>query len=197
MLFVWLFKLTAVIPLALFFRPRIRGKKNVPKTPCILAVNHGAAMDPVLINVAFPFKRIYMLTTKKLFNCNRLHQWELKQMGCRPRLSPSGDMETLNEIVRNIKSYELISFFPEGMIKSSVGSFKSGAVMLALTSGLPIVPVYIRTAPFFRGGTAITFGKPMKIGINGLADAKEIEIINQKLRKKIIMLSDKKTGGCV
>ena len=195
MLFVWLFKLTAVLPLALFFRLRIKGKKNVPKTPCILAVNHGAAMDPALINAAFPLKRVYMLTTRKLFNCSRLHQWELKQMGCRPRLSPSGDMETLNEIVSNIKNYELISLFPEGMIKSSVGSFKSGAVMLALTSGLPIVPVYIRTAPFFRGGTRIIFGKPMKVGIEGLADAGEIEKINQKLRKRIIMLSDNKTGG--
>ena len=180
MLYVWVFKLSALLPLILFYRPRIRGRKNVPKTPCILAVNHGAAMDPCLINVAFPLKRVYMLTTKKLFRCPRIFQWQLKLMGCRPRLSPSGDMETLNDIVKNIKNHELISFFPEGMIKSSVGSFKSGAVMLALMSGLPIVPVYLRTAPFYRGGTYITFGKPMHVGMNEVADAEEIEKINEE-----------------
>ena len=66
MLYVWLFKLTGFLPLMLWFRPRVRGRENLPKEPCILALNHGAAMDPVLINAVFPVKRIYMLTAERL-----------------------------------------------------------------------------------------------------------------------------------
>lgn len=190
MLFVWLFKLTAYLPFVLFFHPRSKGKEKVPKTPCILAMNHGAALDPALINVAFPLKRIYMLTAERLFHCNRLHQWELRQMGCRPSISPSGDMETMTEIAGRLRGCEMIGFFSEGRIQSSVGSFRSGAVMLAIRTGLPLVPVYIRTAPFFRGGTRITFGEPVSITAKDIPSAQEIEAISENLRNQVIRLSD-------
>ena len=190
MLFVWLFKLTAYLPFVLYFHPRTRGKEKVPRTPCILAMNHGAAMDPCLINVAFPLKRIYMLTAERLFHCCRLHQWELRQMGCRPSISPSGDMETMAEIAGRLRGYEMIGFFSEGRIQNSVGSFRSGAVMLALRTGLPLVPVYIRTAPFFRGGTQITFGDPVPVDAAEIPGAEEIEKISETLRSRVIRLSD-------
>lgn len=190
MLFVWLFKLTAYLPFVLFFHPRTRGKEKVPSTPCILAMNHGAAMDPCLINVAFPLKRIYMLTAERLFHCNRMHQWELRQMGCRPSISPSGDMETMTEIAGRLRSYEMIGFFSEGKIQSSIGSFRSGAVMLAIRTHLPLVPVYIRTAPFYRGGTHITFGEPVIVDSGSIPGAQEIEEINENLRNQVIKLSD-------
>lgn len=190
MLFVWLFKLTAYLPFVLFFRPRTKGREKVPRTPCILAMNHGAAMDPCLINVAFPLKRIYMLTAERLFHCNRLHQWELRQMGCRPSISPSGDMEVMTEIAGKLRPCELIGFFSEGRIQDSIGSFKSGAVMLAMRTRLPLVPVYIRTAPFFRGGTHITFGDPIPVAAEEMPSAQRIEEINEILRRQVILLSD-------
>ena len=190
MLFVWLFKLTAFLPLFLFFRPRTKGKEKVPKTPCILAMNHGAAMDPCMINLVFPLKRIYMLTAERLFHCNRMHQWELRQMGCRPSISPSGDMEVMTEIAGTLRGCEMIGFFSEGRIQSSVGSFRSGAVMLAIRTRLPLVPVYIRTAPFYRGGTRITFGEPVYVDTKEIPSAKEIEEISENLRRQVIELSD-------
>ena len=190
MLFVWLFKLTAYLPFVLYFRPKTKGKENVPRTPCILAMNHGAAMDPCLVNVAFPLKRIYMLTAERLFHCSKLHQWELRQMGCRPSISPSGDMETLAEIAQRLKPYEMIGFFSEGRIQNSIGSFRSGAVMLAFRTKLPLVPVYIRTAPFFRGGTRITFGDPVRVPEGKIPTAQEIEEISEDLRARVIALSD-------
>ncbi len=191
MLFVWLFKLTAFLPFVLYFHPRTKGKEKVPRSPCILAMNHGAAMDPCLINVAFPLKRIYMLTAERLFHCNRMHQWELRQMGCRPSISPSGDMETMTELAGRLHGYEMIGFFAEGKIQNSVGSFRSGAVMLAMRTHLPLVPVYIRTAPFFRGGTHITFGEPIFIDSEEIPSAQKIEEISENLRSQVIGLSDR------
>lgn len=191
MLFVWLFKLTAFLPFVLYFHPRTKGKEKVPRSPCILAMNHGAAMDPCLINVAFPLKRIYMLTAERLFHCNRMHQWELRQMGCRPSISPSGDMETMTELAGRLHGYEMIGFFAEGKIQNSVGSFRSGAVMLAMRTHLPLVPVYIRTAPFFRGGTHITFGEPILIDSEEIPSAQKIEEISENLRSQVIGLSDR------
>ena len=190
MLYVWLFKLTAFLPLMLLYRPRVRGRVNLPGKPCILALNHGSAMDPVLINAIFPLKRIYMLTAERLFRTTRLNQVQLHWMGCRPSISPSGDMETMTEIACNLRNYEMIGFFSEGKIQSSVGSFRSGAVMLAIRTHLPLVPVYIRTAPFFKGGTHITFGEPIVVDTKDIVSAKEVEEISNDLRRQVIELSD-------
>lgn len=157
-------------------------------------MNHGAAMDATLVNTLYPFKRIYMLTTKKLFNCSRLHQWELWQMGCRPSMSPSEDIETMTAIANNLKKYELIGFFSEGKIHNSVGNFMGGAVMLALRTKLPLIPIYIKTAPFYKGGTRITFGEPIEVNTKEYPTAKDIEEINDILRSRVIRLSLTKGG---
>lgn len=190
MLYVWLFKLTAFLPLMLWYRPRIRGRGNLPGKPCILALNHGSAMDPVLINAIFPLKRIYMLTAERLFRTTKLNQVQLRWMGCRPSISPSGDMETMTELAAKLHRYEMIGFFSEGKIQNSIGSFRSGAVMLAIRTHLPLVPVYIRTASFFKGGTHITFGEPIIVDTTGIPSAQRIEEISDDLRKRVIQLSD-------
>lgn len=190
MLYVWLFKLTAFLPLTLWYRPRVRGRERLPGKPCILALNHGSAMDPVLINAIFPLKRIYMLTAERLFHTTRLNQVQLRWMGCRPTISPSGDMETMTELAGKLHRYEMIGFFSEGKIQSSIGNFMSGAVMLAFRTHLPLVPVYIRTASIFRGGTHITFGEPIIIDTTGIPSAQKIEEINDDLRRRVIQLSD-------
>ena len=196
MLFVLLFKLTAYLPLMLYFHPRITGKKQVPREPCILAMNHGHAMDPCMINLAFPLKRIYMLTSKHLFNCSRLHQWELRQMGCRPCLSPAGDIETMTEIAGGIRPCEHIGYFAEGKIQAGIGNFRSGPVMLALQTDLPLVPVYIKTAPFYKGGSHIVFGKPVDLHAGGKAiNSDRILQLNEELRRTVIMLSDDQNEG--
>jgi len=191
MLYVWLFKLTAFLPLMLWFHPRVRGRENLPGKPCILALNHGAALDPVLINAVFPLKRIYMLTAARLFRTAGINQLQLRWMGCRPSISPSGDMETIAEIAGRLHRYEMIGFFSEGKIESSVGSFRSGAVMLALRTRLPLVPVYIHTAPFFRGGSRISFGKPVQLDADQAAGMKEIEEFSENIRNQVIGLSDR------
>ena len=190
MLYVWLFKLTAFLPLMFWYRPRVRGRENLPGKPCILALNHGSAMDAVLINAIFPLKRIYFLTAERLFRTSRLNQVQLRWMGCRPSISPSGDMETMAGIADKLRSCEMIGFFSEGKIQSSIGSFRSGAVMLAVRTHLPLVPVYIRTAPFFRGGTHIAFGEPVAVDTAGIPGAQKIEEINDDLRNRVIRLSD-------
>ena len=194
MLYVWLFKLTAYLPLTLFYRIRIIGKENKPKGKCIFALNHSSAMDGTLINVVFPLRRIYFLTTRKLFNCSKIHQWQLWQMGCRPSLSPSEDMETMMNIAGSMKKKEMIGFFSEGKIHHSVGNFMGGAVILALKTKLPLVPVYIKTAPFYKGGTQISFGEPIELEMKEYPTAEDIAELNDILRSKVIKLSVNKGG---
>ena len=62
--------------------------------------------------------------------------------------------------------------------------------MLAIRTHLPLVPVYIRTAPFFKGGTHITFGEPIVVDTKDIVSAKEVEEISNDLRRQVIELSD-------
>ena len=51
--------MTAYLPLLLYYRPRITGKKRVPETPCILAMNHGGGSpEPQLRDLVSMIQRL-------------------------------------------------------------------------------------------------------------------------------------------
>lgn len=104
----------------------------------------------------------------------------------------------MTDIAGRIRHCEHIGYFAEGKIQAGIGSFRSGAVMLALQTDLPLVPVYIKTAPFYKGGTHIVFGKPVDLHTRGkVVNSDSILQLNEELRRTVIMLSDDQNDGGV
>ena len=136
-------------PAYLWFRPKLyytsdRARERI-RGGALLIANHVGFVDPVLLLCAVPYRRQFFIVSEELMD-----KWSgVIFGGCRcirvDRENP--DMATFREIVARLKSGEVISMFPEGHItfdSDKPSAFKSGMVLMAVRSGVPIVPVYIR-----------------------------------------------------
>ena len=182
-------KFTAYVPMRLYCFLRIRGKEHLPKGPCILVANHGSMMDPVLMHAALPMKKISFLCSPKLFQCPSICRKFLRKMGAVPLTNVMEEIEELKKRAAEESSNHLIGFFSQGAISHTQSAFQPGAAILACQTGLPLVPVFIQCAPFFRGGSRICFGKPLPVEKNDALDKGIVTSITGEIRNRVYELS--------
>jgi 1-acyl-sn-glycerol-3-phosphate acyltransferase len=75
-------------------------------------------------------------------------------------------MNTLRVITDKLKQGEIVSMFPQGRISSGGdegASFKSGMVLMAIRSGAPIVPVYIKQKKSFFSRLNVVIGERVSV----------------------------------
>ena len=189
MLFTRLFKYTSWLPMTMVYRLKVTGKEYLPPEPYIIVSNHSLGVDPLLINLALINKRIYFLTAKKLFECPNILQWMLYQMGCIPSISPVVDADNLYDTACSLHKNEIIGFFSQGKMQNNTETFKTGAIVLALRTGFPIVPVYVRSKGAFKGKSQVCFGVPMTVDSSMAVSSEGINKLNEQIRERVIMLS--------
>ncbi len=134
--------------LATWFRYSIEGIENIPKEgPAILAVNHIAYLDPLIIaNVVDKAgRRPRLLAKAELFQDKRI-AWLLKGAGQIEvkRGSHEAPM-ALDHALAALRRGEVIVIFPEGTITNDPDlnpmEAKTGMARLALAAGVPVIPV--------------------------------------------------------
>lgn len=182
-------KLTGFIPLQLYCMARIRGKKNLPKAPFILVANHGSMLDPVVMHMTLLTRHISFLCSPGLFRCPRICQAFLRKMGAIPLTNGVAELTELRARAEKADAHHVIGFFSQGTISNTQSAFKPGAAALAQQTGLPLVPVYMRIAPFFRGGSRIRFGEPMPVEKTESLDREKIAELTEEIRKRVYALS--------
>ena len=76
-------------------------------------------------------------------------------------------MDSFREITSHLKDGDIVSMFPEGHVNEdtsgAVASFKSGMVLMAMCSGAPIVPIYIRKPAHRYNRVVMVIGEPVDI----------------------------------
>lgn len=176
------------IYLAIFYKPTIEGKENIPTTgPVVLCGNHTNYLDPLLLGSAT--KRTIRFLAK-----NELHKGFKKiffeSVGTIPVDRKNKDTFALKCAVEALNNNELIGIFPEGTINRTndiIMPFKYGAVSMASKSNATIVPFAI-TGKYkkFKKNVKLTIGKPYKI-----EDINNLEKENKRLMKKVTDLIKK------
>lgn len=170
------------------WHPRVVGEENIPtEGGVILACNHIAALDPIIVASMIDRKLTYP-AKKELFAGDRglwskVVAWFLRAVEQVP-LDRSGGRTSVNAmgpVERRLAEGGLVGIFPEGT-RSSDGRLykgKTGVARMTLGSGAPVVPVGISGTTVRRKVLGIPlldhptliFGKPMHFDV--LADRTE------------------------
>ena len=165
----WLFFRTLY---ATYFRWRVSGADNVPKTgPVILAANHASFLDPPLVGSGLS-RDINYLARESLFRFPGLGAL-LRSWNSVPVDRDGGGARGLKNILDRLLKGGGIILFPEGT-RSQDGKLqpaRSGIGLVVAKSNAPVVPVrvfgtfeaYGRNAKFPRPKrVAVTYGAPMQ-----------------------------------
>jgi 1-acyl-sn-glycerol-3-phosphate acyltransferase len=140
------------------YRVEVEGADNIPRAGgCVLAANHDSSIDPALV----------ALTTERPIRfIARAELWQpglrrlLDALGAIPVRRGEGDHRAMRRARRLLEAGELVAIFPQGtVLRFKNRRYRRGAARVALTSGVPLVPVRLL-------GTAAAFSiVPPRIGL--------------------------------
>ena len=133
----------------LFWRIEFRGTANIPDNSSggfIIAANHQTYLDPVWISIPI-LRAIHYLAWDRAFRWPVVGYF-IRHLGALPvRLGRGATYGSLRASLDVLRAGGTIMIFPEGEREFADGkllAFKPGAVRLAATSGVPILPVTIK-----------------------------------------------------
>ncbi len=156
----------------IYFPRRIYGREHLPANGgFIIASNHISNLDPVVMGIS-AFHRINFMAKYELFQKQPLGFF-LRELGAFPIKRGTGDFGAFKESIKRLKKGTPILVFVEGTrrIGDTPSHAQPGIGLLAVKSGVPVIPVYINGtekamppgAKFFtRHLVSVRYGPPVK-----------------------------------
>ena len=166
---------------------KIKGKANRPENgPLIVMANHTSVFDPPLIGCIMN-RQVHFMAKKELFK-NPIFGGFLKGIGTFPVKRGKPDRSALKNAFKLLNNDKVICIFPEGTRHKpgNMGKAKAGAVMIALKSQAPILPVGITNTKNDKN-LEISIGKPFTLDeyYNKKIQREERKEVGKVIMKKI------------
>ena len=121
------------------------------EAPFIIIGNHLSMLDPVFLAVVVKKYQVAFMAKAELSKLGWFKYFALKMHAIFVNRHQS-DMEAMRTSLRALKNGEVLGIFPEGTRhhEGLMEQQEAGAAMIALRSGVPVVPVYIsgKLCPF-------------------------------------------------
>ncbi|MDR6866471.1 1-acyl-sn-glycerol-3-phosphate acyltransferase [Microbacterium resistens] len=188
--FLYLLGRLVLAPLArLVYRPRVEGRRNVPRTgPVILASNHLSFIDSIAIPVSAP-RRVHFLAKSSYFEGTgfrgALIGNFMRAVGAIPVNRGAGQaaLDALEQQRQLLADGQAVALYPEGTRSTDGRLYKgrTGVAFLALETGAPVVPVGLigtdkampvgAKRPSFGHRVTIRFGEPIDLSHHGAASS--------------------------
>ncbi|MBE6977236.1 MAG: 1-acyl-sn-glycerol-3-phosphate acyltransferase [Ruminococcaceae bacterium] len=186
---------TGAIPGLLWLRPKLHYPFGKPdkKGPLLVLANHHTLIDPILVQMAFPFRRLNSIATKDLFDTPakaRFFTW----MHCIKIDKDNFAISSFHQIVDRLKEKKLVLIFPEGGVQlqgdNEIQAFKSGVVLMAHRSGAPVIPLYIAKKQKWYHRQHIVMGQAVDVKqlLGNIPTVDAIASVSKVLREKEIEL---------
>ena len=178
----------------LFFPFTAYQTRHIPRQGAfILASNHISNLDPVLLGIC-SVRRINFMAKIELFK--GALGFILARLGSFPIKRGQADLGAMKEALKRLKDGRVILIFVEGTrrIGNEPSKAQAGAGFIAMKSGVPVVPVYVKgtnqvmapgTKFLKRGPVTATFGEPFFVN-----DAPSYEEASQRILDKIYTLAN-------
>jgi len=165
-----------------FFDLRVEGLAHVPaRGPYIVAANHHNYLDGVVLAVTAPAP-IGFLVMPRVWRATPLHPFLHRNIGSIPLRLDRPDAGGLRAALAALQAGRVIGIFPEGpfSVRGRLEPGLPGVALLALKSGVPVVPAGIRGTyqalvgrPLHvprRHPLRVRFGAPRRFTAAGQAD---------------------------
>ena len=131
------------------------------KTSCIVAPNHLSSWETLIVP-AFSKRVMYMMAKEELFR-NKFFGCILRNLKAYPVGRGRKDLTAVKTSISLLRKGQPICMFPEGT-RSKTGEllkFKTGAVKIACSAKVPILPVGIISDFKFRSKVKVIYGEPI------------------------------------
>ncbi len=183
-LFRWFIKLTGLLPAYLFLKPRVyysskKAKKSYHhiKDGAIIIANHTSIYDYYLLIFTKLFRTIHTVVGELVYKNKFMYfmNWAMGNIKVDRNVT---SLSTLEQCLFLLKKKKIVAIFPEGHIEDNIGkieNFKEGAILLALQSGKPIIPIYIKGRYGLFKRARMNVGEPIYVSslLNNSETSKE------------------------
>ncbi|MDT7544311.1 MAG: 1-acyl-sn-glycerol-3-phosphate acyltransferase [Actinomycetota bacterium] len=209
----WVAKVVLTPVLAIAFRPKVEGIRQVPRTgPAILACNHVSYLDWMFLPLVVRTRRISFLAKLEYFTRpgvkGRLQKYFFTATGQVPvdRSGTDASSAALRTARRLLEEGRLVGIFPEGT-RSRDGRLyrgRTGVARMAAESGVPVIPcatvgVFDVAPPGTRlprpRRIGVRFGTPMTWPTGRPTTPPELRAWTDELMAEIQRLSGQETAG--
>lgn len=148
-------------------------------SPLVIACNHREFVDPVVMLLSFVKKRVHVLIAKEVYGEEGKHKLRKKALngigGIKIDRS-AFDIEAIDKCRKVLEEGKTLGVFPEGHLTHDAGlsPVKDGAAMIATSTGVPILPIYLCRSARFLSKKHIYVGDLLFPSGKGMADVKAL-----------------------
>lgn len=190
-------KITGAISVLVWLRPKLlyeskKAKKKIRGGAVVIA-NHLTWYDILSIFATIWYRHVHMAALKDLFE-PKMGKWFFTRVLCIPVDRENFSLSSYRAMTEVLKSGGILGIFPEGRIntedKTTVNSFKAGAVQLALRTHVPIVPLYLVPPKKWYNRLVTVTGEPINLDefVAQGVDVRNTETISQMVRERELKL---------
>ena len=128
----------------------------------ILAANHTGFSDTFVVGVTVWYRRMFFLAAEVVMK-TKLRAWLLRGVGAIKIDREATDIEAIRKSVEVLKQGYLLTIFPQGGITQGedIQTLKSGAALIALQAGVPIIPMHIMPRKHWYSRCTVVIGDPI------------------------------------
>ncbi|MGH2509209.1 MAG: lysophospholipid acyltransferase family protein [Ktedonobacteraceae bacterium] len=188
----------------IFGRFHVTGRQHIPRTgPVLIVVNHLIWYDPILLGIIFP-RRLWFMAKIEIFHVPVVGLFA-RLTGQIPVHRGESDRAALEKALVYLREGQAVTIFPEGAVAQHERLLQAhtGAAMLALRSGVPLLPVaHTGTRRLFFGRRSwfprvdVRIGEPYVPQVPaGLSRKAALRMVTEDLMLRIAhMMPDEERG---